>query len=166
MRLKIILLAVGILTICSCGENEKESNPVEFYYIRCFSDIRKGFKIDTIPTKGKDIIGTLSDSLFLSREITIYGNSHTLKKYSNVHHAPVDGEYTYYELDSLGVIFYTLITWESYGRLYSNNDSINKIIDLALLKALSEDEYKFRNHFINDSTRQESILDFRNYVSK
>lgn len=72
--------------------------------------------------------------------------------YTNIYHDfAADGGLIEYELDSIGVIYFKSLTWEGYGRLITNNDSLNQIINIAL------------EHIIARSSLHEerAIIDYR-----
>ncbi len=51
--------------------------------------------------------------------------------YSSDNLAPIDGGILKYTCDSIGIIYSRPTTWRSFRRLYSNNDSINDLVNTA-----------------------------------
>jgi len=72
------------------------------------------------------------DSLIGSRTFNFNGEIHKIKMFTTDFYAASDGGELFYELDSLGIIYSKSTTWYGYTRLYSNNDSLNSVINVAL----------------------------------
>ncbi len=132
----IIALVLIILCVFSCREKTTLKN--KYYYVRVYFQMGDT-KIDTIKSD-KIQYHYFEDSLFFKTKIVLNNKVHELRKYSNVHHAPMDGAHVVYELDSFGVIFYSSLDWISREKLYSTNDSINNIISYCLEEALIKSE--------------------------
>lgn len=139
-KFKIVSLLLIVFSSCN------QKNVTEFYYIRCYEEYGN-LKIDTVNVESENNqTKTTDDSLFFEKDIVLDDVVHKLRKYSNGHKAPTDGDYTFYELDSLGIVFSTQISWGSYKRLYTNNDSINRIIDFSLLNIIQMNEYDIKKN--------------------
>lgn len=126
------------ILICSCSTK----GSTKYYYIRCYQE--SGVLIIDTVDAALDRYQTkqASDSLCYTQAIVLNGINHELRKYSNADKAPMDGDYTFYELDNLGIIYSTQLSWQSYKRICTNNDSINQLIDVALLNCIAINEHE------------------------
>jgi hypothetical protein len=70
-----------------------------------------------------EFIGT---STFTSNDRT-----HSVNGYTNIDHV-IDGDSFNIELDSLGVIYSQSLNWGGYSIIWTNNDSLNFLIAMAL----------------------------------
>ncbi len=86
---------------------------------------------DTIKYEEVNYIDSI-DELIATEHFKYKEQYHIIKMYSSDNHAPVDGGGLKYSLDSIGVIYSRAIWWPNFGRLASNNDSINDLISTAL----------------------------------
>jgi hypothetical protein len=125
-----LIILVG-LTLISCEEKQKIIKDEMQYYYRSYS--RNGQREnDTISIIKRKRFNSI-DSLIGLVTFEYKGNNHSIKMYTNFYHElGLDGGLIEYELDSLGVIYFKSLTWEGYGRLITNNDSLNQIINIAL----------------------------------
>ena len=57
--------------------------------------------------------------------------------YTNEHHAPMDGDAIKGYVNGIGEIYSHSITWRNFRVLHTNNDSINRIIELGLARLLT-----------------------------
>jgi hypothetical protein len=69
------------------------------------------------------------------------GKIHWINLFTNYPHAPIDGGYLAFELDTLGIIYTKSTTWNSYSRLKSTNDSLNTLITVAFENIILNDKF-------------------------
>ncbi len=139
----LVILPFILINLISCEQEKNDKR----YYVRDYYE--NGKKIVDSVVIENSIYSPKEDSLFYKKEILVNGRIHTLKKYSNIHKSPIDGEHVYYELDDWGVIYYSSLSWKSSKTLHSNNDSIEMIINKAIEKALFFSEIDIMNNFHN-----------------
>ena len=120
-------LIITLLLCASCLQQvqKNKEKTKKFYYLRNYRD-----GLDTIDRKV--VYHSPKDSLIGSRTFKIKGESHQIKMFTTDNYAAIDGGELFYELDSLGIIYSRSTTWYGYTRLYSNNDSLNRLINQAL----------------------------------
>jgi hypothetical protein len=136
--MKIFFILAGMITnfsfiflIESCNHQDKENKKTstEYWYL---TNGEEEDKITTYPVNGKIPFHDSKDSLLSDYDFTYKSIKHSIKMYTNDAFAPIDGGILKYELDSIGIIYNRSTTWFNYGRLLSNNDSINSLVDRAL----------------------------------
>ena len=128
MKTIIILLIISIAISCQDKKIETQKQKPKFYYLPCFQDSRS---LDTISYDEYNFIDP-KDSLLASESFKYKEQYHEIKMYTSDYHSPIDGGGLFYTLDSLGVIYSRATSWRNFGRLSSNNDSINDLISTAL----------------------------------
>lgn len=118
-----------IISLCSgCTGNEKEI--IQLYRIHSSSHNGTNY-IDTL-TDFTPVLKIDSSDLFLyNYQFSYKNNYHYLTAFTSDNHAPVDGGVFYITMDSIGIIYIRSTTWYSFSRLYSNNDSLNDLINHA-----------------------------------
>lgn len=83
---------------------------------------------------------SISDSIVLMTQFELNGTGHQIRTFNNYSSSHSDNERFLIELDNLGVIFKSNLTWNSYVKMISDNDSINEIIDMAINLILINNE--------------------------
>jgi hypothetical protein len=127
----ISLLFFILFLIYSCGNKTAEKEQTTKFYTISTNNFFERRKTDTILQKE---IGQHkeTDTLFQQYVFNVDKERHFINGFTNYPHAPPDGDYVSYELDNLGIIYTKSLTWKSYTRLHSTNDSINNLIEVAL----------------------------------
>lgn len=127
--MKIIAIIFTVLILCSCiDRTEKvEKEKTKYYYL---SYSGHGSFADTFKYDEVNHIDSI-DELIATEHFEYHRKSHTIKMYNSDNRAPVDGGGLKYTLDSIGIIYIRPIWWPNFGRLSSNNDSINDLINAA-----------------------------------
>ncbi len=124
----IILCFSFVLSDCTDSKPEKKKD-IYFYYLFCYQG--RPLSMDTLKYQEVNQI-TSGDELVAAEHFTYREHHHTINFYSSEHTAPVDGGELKYTLDSLGVIYSRAVWWPNFGRLSSDNDSINDLISTAM----------------------------------
>jgi hypothetical protein len=75
----------------------------------------------------------------------------TVRKLSNYPKDPIDGGYVAYQEESLGVFYIKTCTWKDFIIMRTDNDSINRVIDILIGSILANS-----NMYL--TPRQEDIL--------
>jgi hypothetical protein len=119
--------------------NTQKNEDLLFYTVTTTKDFKTynsdSVKIDLI--KHHDTKDTmLAQSMF-----ELNGKTHWINLFTNYHHAPIDGGYLAFELDTLGIIYTKSTTWNSYSRLKSTNDSLNTLITVAFENIILNDKF-------------------------
>lgn len=128
-----IVLILIIALASSCADKKTDEEIVLYYVIGSTHSNSK----DTIYTTKNQQADTTDD--LLAQDFFHYKTKdHILKLFTSDNHAPVDGGRLYYTLDSIGIIYERSTTWPGFGRLKSNNDSINDLINQAFAHILQK----------------------------
>ncbi len=129
--IKLIIIAFCLISMISCSIKTKKASQITKFYTISTNNYFEQRKTDTIFQK--DIQQhKVTDTLFQQYVFIIDKERHFINGFTNYPHAPPDGDYVSYELDNLGIIYTKSLTWKSYTRLHSTNDSINDLIEIAL----------------------------------
>lgn len=123
----VVLCLMFILSNCKKSERLREKE-IYFYYLTCYQGVP--LSTDTLKYEEVNRI-TSADELIATEHFKYKEQYHIIKFYSNENTAPVDGGGLKYTLDSIGVIYDRAVWWPNFGRLSSNNDSINDLISTA-----------------------------------
>jgi hypothetical protein len=126
MRQFLIILTIYVFVSCDRSAEIKLKEPLKFYYFT-YSHY----------TKDPDSLNKIywhnsQDSLLASAFFETDGISHKIRMFTSDFYSDIDGGGLSYELDSIGIIYDRSTTWHSYGRLHTNSDSLNAIIEVAL----------------------------------
>lgn len=134
--LNIILVLFGFVLLFSCSNEPSKKNDLYFYVSFNKKFIGKDkFVKDSIPTFDP------RDSLIFGKAFEYKGKSHSVRLFTDAHYAAIDGGSLKYVLDDYGIIYGKSTTWRSYGRLKSNNDSINDLFQTAIDFILSDERF-------------------------
>lgn len=142
--IKIFLVLVGmiaklslVLLFIACNHDYKENKYImtEYWYI---TKVKDKDTLSKYPLNNKGIYHFGYDSLITSCQFKYYGINHTINMYSDYFYVPPESAHITYELDSIGIFFSHNTNWYNYGKLQSNNDSINSLVDNAI-------EYIYKN---------------------
>lgn len=117
----------------SCNRNSHSQKKIQYFWVRSYFSgkaINDTVKFEERTTHIKN------DSLYGVSYFMFNGYRHELRRYSNFHNSAMDNETVIFELDSLGIIFKSNISWRTKQRLCSNSDSMNRIFDQAISEAL------------------------------
>jgi len=76
------------------------------------------------------------DSLLGSMKFWHQGVEHTVTAWTDEYYAPIDGGTYMLELDSLGVVYRHSTTWRGFTVVSTENDSLDRLIIIALGAAL------------------------------
>lgn len=128
--MKNLLFFSLLIVLYSCSGNKDVIHVEDQFYYRISSKDRTSYS-DTF-TLDKIHKHAEKDTMLCQKMFEYKGTGHTVNMYTNSLYAGVDGAYIAYELDNLGIIYNKSTTWISYGKLESNNDSINELITIAL----------------------------------
>lgn len=66
---------------------------------------------------------------------------HQIVLFTNLPHAPVDGDIVYAKLDNVGTIYTHALTWKNSSYLHTSSDSLNSIISMALSQIIANRTY-------------------------
>lgn len=146
MKNSIALLVCSAIFFAGCLQ--KKTQEVDKFYMERFED--GSFRdSDTLLR----LYAHHADDALIKCFSFYYRNAgHQVRIYSNEHIAPIDGEYTIYELDDFGGIMGQSHTWNSYTRAHSTNDSIEALFSVAIDQCLTRIRTKpLINHY--DRTR-------------
>jgi hypothetical protein len=153
LRFLFLFSCLSLLAGC-----KPASDPtIRFYYVHDSHD--RDHNPDTVECKTPFHHGE-GDSLFFKKEIVFNRMRHELRRYSNIHQCGMDGGHVCYELDSLGIIFGSVITWGNTIKQISSSDSLNDIIDFAMIKALEINEIDLSYYHYEKTQRNRPVLDF------
>ncbi len=131
--MRTIALILIITLTSSCADKKVDDETVLYYVIGSTHSNSK----DTIyATKNQQADNT--DDLLAQDFFNYKSKDHILKLFTSDNHAPIDGGRLYYTLDSIGIIYERSTTWPGFGRLKSNNDSINDLINQAFAHILQK----------------------------
>lgn len=122
-----ILCLAFILSNCTDSQRLKKKE-IYFYYLSCYQGVP--LSADTLTYEEVNHV-TPTDELIATEYFKYKEKYHVIKFYSSENTAPVDGGRLAYTLDSLGIIYHRAVWWPNFGRLSSNNDSINDLISTA-----------------------------------
>jgi len=132
MKMRLYLISLFII-LYSCN-SVSDVYEVKFYRLSYYTEKGEN-KLLKIEVKEFDF-HNIKDSLIFKKEILIDKQYHELRKYSNSSYSPMDGERITYELDSIGIIFSSSLSWNSLMKFKTSSDSINNIINRAMDFAL------------------------------
>lgn len=107
-----------------CASKKKKAEPIRKYYV--------SYQNDEIDTSNQVIVLKSDIRLQIKYQFLLDNKGHVVRVYDNYNTAAVDGAYYCYQLDTLGVIFSCSDTWNSFYKMRTNNDSLNRIIDFAI----------------------------------
>lgn len=130
MRVIPIVLILLSFTSCDHNKNVQKDEKILFFIVSTTKDF-KTYNSDSVQiNKIKHV--DINDTLLEQSMFELNGEMHWINLFTNYPHAPMDGGYLAFELDTLGIIYIKSTTWNSYSRLKCTNDSINNLIDVAL----------------------------------
>lgn len=127
--MKTITIIFTILIFYGCADKNSKVEKAKTKYYYLYTN-RHGLPADTFKYEEVNHIDSI-DELLATEYFDYRGKSHIIKMYSSDNRAPVDGGGLKYTLDSIGIIYGRPIWWPNYGRLWSNNDSVNDLIHAA-----------------------------------
>jgi hypothetical protein len=127
--MKTITLIFTFIILYGCADNNRkgEKEKTKYYYLSYYSNGRTS---DTLKYEEINTISSI-DELVATEYFEYLGTSHVIKMYNSDNRAPADGGGLKYTLDSIGIIYSRPIWWPNFGRLSSNNDSINNLLNTA-----------------------------------
>jgi len=139
LRIIPILLFFLSFTSCESENNLQKDKEILFYTISTNKNYNTYISdsVDIYSIKKHDV----KDILLAQKKFKLNGERHYISLYTNYPHAPIDGGYLAFELDTLGIIYTKNVTWYSYSSLKSTNDSINNLIHVALENIILNDEF-------------------------
>lgn len=138
MKYLIVITAIIFLYCTSCNNSKQKVNDEDLFYYT--SSLHKyGFNQDTVALQKVQKHDTLDDQIAIDY-FELDKKRHTIRMYSNYSHVSC-GSHISYVLDSIGVIYSKGTTWRGYQRLNCTNDSINRIITVALEVILSNPKF-------------------------
>ena len=125
--MKFIILSLLLVSLFTSCKNEKKKISATYSLIR----YSKG-SIDTIEINKPLFHNSKEDSLISSTCFFYKNKNHFIRMYSNEKTCAIDAEHIIYELDTIGIIYGQSTAWNSYSRLYCNNETKKQLIDIAL----------------------------------
>ena len=122
------LLKLSIIFLLFGCNSKAEKEPTNYFFL----DSKRSGTVgpDTIDVESFSKLIEVDTILEATELFLYYKKSHTIKMYKTIPKG-IDGGMIYYKLDDLGIIYYRSAVWNNYGRLVSNNDSINELIIAA-----------------------------------
>ena len=130
MRTFVIITTLVFLIACSNKKTDEKT--LQYYVVGSTGKITKDTSNSTKAERPDS-----ADQLIGQGVFNYYNKDHVVKVYTSDNHAPIDGGRLYYTLDSLGVFFSKSTTWPGFGRLKTNNDSINDLLTQAFVYILN-----------------------------
>lgn len=127
--LRSIFVLCLMLILSNCTDSQRlRKKEIYFYYLSCYQGVTSS--TDTLKYEEVNHI-TSADELLATEYFKYKEKYHIIKFYSSENTAPIDGGGLKYTLDSIGVIYHRAVWWPNFGKLSSNNDSINDLISTA-----------------------------------
>ena len=129
-----------MLIILACSE-KSDLNKNALVYLVTYSE--NGDFVTEKDTVKKALRHDIRDTLLFTKVFQIKNNYHEIRKYTNMNYCAIDDESVLYEIDNIGVFYSCELSWYSFKKLNSSNDSINKLIDLGLqnITLFNDQEY-------------------------
>jgi hypothetical protein len=152
-----IVFSIAILISCDNGNRDRSQFNLKRSYIQFDNS---GFDITTVDSFPLSL--DIEDQKVLD-SLTIYINKQPIivQKISNHPGEPVDAEFVAFSEKSLGIFYLKSTTWRSYILLRTNNDSINRFIDILLGSLLSNSKM-----FLNPEQKEYLELNFSTQEKK
>ncbi len=126
--MRLLLISLTMFLFVCCEKQQIRSEKIKYFYLSYFQNQTT---IDTV--KYEEIAAIDSkDELLETKNFQFKGVYHQIKFYTSDNHSIVDGGSLSYTLDSFGKIYECSTTWPNFGRLSTNNDSINDLINVAI----------------------------------
>ena len=142
MFIRISRLFFLCVIMIACSEKSNLNKDGLFYLVTYTKNGDFKTEIDTV---NKALKHDVRDTLLFSKVFQINNKYHEIRKYTNMNYCPVDGEIVLYEVDSIGVFYSCELSWNTFKKLKSSNDSLNEIIDLGLQNIIRFNDQKYLN---------------------
>lgn len=142
--IKLTFLTMSIIVLNSC-ELKKMNQNNDFYYIRAHQK-RIGNIVDTVRVN-RFLFHQNGDTLIDVDSFYFDGSSHELRIYKNNNQSQ-DGGYILYELDTLGIVFYTSLYWISSKKMITTNKKLNSLLEFTFFRILYYNSKYIIKHFI------------------
>lgn len=123
---------MSIIVLNSC-ELKKMNQNNDFYYIRAYQK-RIGNIVDTVRVN-RFLFHQNADTLIDVDSFYFDGSFHEFRIYKNKNQSQ-DGGYILYELDTLGIVFYSSLYWISSKRMITTNKNLNSLLEFTFFRIL------------------------------
>lgn len=142
--IKLTFLTIIIIVINSC-ELKKMNQNNDFYYIRAYQKHTSNI-VDTIRVN-HFLFHQNADTLIDVDSFYFDGSTHQFRIYKNKNQSQ-DGGYILYELDTLGIVFYSSLSWISSKRMMTTNKNLNSLLEFTFFRILHDNSKYIIEHFI------------------
>lgn len=142
--IKLSFLTMSIILLNSC-ELKKMNQNNDFFFIRAYQK-HTGNIVDTVRVN-RFLFHQNADTLINVDSFYFDGSSHQFRIYKNKNQFQ-DGGYILYELDTLGIVFYTSLHWISSKRMITTNKNLNSLLEFTFFTILHNNSKYIIEHFI------------------
>lgn len=141
--MKYLIISTILLVLLGCQNNHSTEKKVNLF---CYESNDEDVKRDTFTIE--NIWQPYSkDSIVFKYNFTFNNLTHTIKMFSSFKSDPCGPGRLSYQLDTLGLIYEQYSCFSRKYKLKSNNDSINRIINVAVKNIKTHPKLKSFNPF-------------------